>query len=145
LRGFQEGWEKKTGIEWMPNPASSRAEPARWMIAHDGIRFVGRRPRSFLVCYSSVSNVGERSDDSKSRDLNVLQFNECDQKGNNRQACFAGEPDMKAYLSWLMEYSQKHEVDMHAWVLMSNHWGACMSDILISPISTAVRFGGRAI
>ncbi len=43
------------------------------------------------------------------------------QRGNNRQACFAGESDMKAYLSWLREFSKKHEVDVHAWVLMSNH------------------------
>jgi len=43
------------------------------------------------------------------------------QRGNNRQVCFASEKDMKAYLSWLKEYSQKYQVDVHAWVLMSNH------------------------
>ena len=43
------------------------------------------------------------------------------QRGTNRQAIFAGESDMRAYLGWLKEYSVKHEVDIHAWVLMTNH------------------------
>lgn len=43
------------------------------------------------------------------------------QRGNNRQVCFGGEEDMKAYLSWLKEFSKKYGVDVHAWVLMTNH------------------------
>ena len=43
------------------------------------------------------------------------------QRGNNRQVCFAGEEDMKAYLNWLKEFSKKYKVDVHAWVLMTNH------------------------
>ena len=43
------------------------------------------------------------------------------QRGNNRQVCFADQADMKAYLSWLAEYSQKYGVEIHAWVLMTNH------------------------
>jgi len=43
------------------------------------------------------------------------------QRGNNRQVCFAGEKDMRAYLGWLKEYSKKHSVEVHAWVLMTNH------------------------
>ena len=43
------------------------------------------------------------------------------QRGNNRQACFAGDEDMKAYLHWLKEWSKKSQVDVHAWVLMTNH------------------------
>ena len=43
------------------------------------------------------------------------------QRGNNRQLCFAGEADMKAYLNWLKESSKKYNVDVHAWVLMTNH------------------------
>ncbi len=42
-------------------------------------------------------------------------------RGNNKQDCFVEEEDMKAYLSWLTEYSVKYKVDVHAWVLMSNH------------------------
>lgn len=43
------------------------------------------------------------------------------QRGNNRQVCFGNEDDMKAYLNWLKEFSKKYSVDVHAWVLMTNH------------------------
>ena len=43
------------------------------------------------------------------------------QRGNNRQICFGGEEDMKAYLNWLKEFSKKYNVDVHAWVLMTDH------------------------
>ncbi len=29
--------------------------------------------------------------------------------------------DMRAYLVWLKECSVKHELELHAWVLMTNH------------------------
>jgi putative transposase len=43
------------------------------------------------------------------------------QRGNNRQVCFAGDQDFAAYAGWLKEYSKKCQVDIHAWVLMTNH------------------------
>ncbi len=43
------------------------------------------------------------------------------QRGNNRQVCFGNEVDMKAYLHWLKVFSNKHQVSVHAWVLMTNH------------------------
>jgi len=43
------------------------------------------------------------------------------QRGNNRQVCFSDEQDMKAYLFWLKEFSTKCKVEIHAWVLMTNH------------------------
>ena len=43
------------------------------------------------------------------------------QRGNNRQVCFASEQDFAAYASWLKDYSKKYQVDIHAWVLMTNH------------------------
>ena len=43
------------------------------------------------------------------------------QRGNNRQVCFAGEQDFAAYAGWLKDAAQKYEVDIHAWVLMTNH------------------------
>jgi putative transposase len=43
------------------------------------------------------------------------------QRGNNRQACFAAERDFAAYVHWLKEFSGKFDVDLHAWVLMTNH------------------------
>ncbi|WP_077338231.1 hypothetical protein [Pseudocolwellia agarivorans] len=32
------------------------------------------------------------------------------QRGNNRQAIFANEDDMKSYLAWLKQYAKKYEV-----------------------------------
>ncbi|MES9880127.1 MAG: transposase [Sedimenticola sp.] len=43
------------------------------------------------------------------------------QRGNNRQTCFAKPEDYTAYLNWLKEYSIQFSVDIHAWVLMTNH------------------------
>ncbi len=43
------------------------------------------------------------------------------QRGNNRQVCFADEQDLEAYAGWLKGYSKKYQVDIHAWVLMTNH------------------------
>ena len=43
------------------------------------------------------------------------------QRGNNRQTCFGTVEDYSAYLGWLKEYSLKYAVDIHAWVLMTNH------------------------
>jgi putative transposase len=43
------------------------------------------------------------------------------QRGNNRQVCFGNEEDMKAYLNWLKVFSKKHQVSVHAWLLMTNH------------------------
>ena len=43
------------------------------------------------------------------------------QRGNNRQICFANEQDFFAYIGWLKEFSVKFEVNIHAWVLMTNH------------------------
>ncbi|MCK4840260.1 MAG: transposase [Methylococcales bacterium] len=43
------------------------------------------------------------------------------QRGNNRQTCFATLEDYSAYIGWLKAYSKKYGVDIHAWVLMTNH------------------------
>ena len=43
------------------------------------------------------------------------------QRGNNRQVCFSSEQVFAAYMGWLKEYSMKFQVDIHAWVLMTNH------------------------
>ena len=43
------------------------------------------------------------------------------QRGNNRHVCFAALEDYEAYLGWLKEYSIKYGVNIHAWVLMTNH------------------------
>lgn len=43
------------------------------------------------------------------------------QRGNNRQACFASNEDMAAYMHWLHESAEEYGVQIHAWVLMTNH------------------------
>ncbi|MGS2717036.1 transposase [Eionea flava] len=43
------------------------------------------------------------------------------QRGNNRQLCFASNEDFAAYAHWLTVYSNKFDVDVHAWVFMTNH------------------------
>ena len=43
------------------------------------------------------------------------------QRGNNREACFYGEEDYKAYLSFLKDAADKYQVAVHAFVLMTNH------------------------
>ena len=43
------------------------------------------------------------------------------QRGNNHQICFVCEQDFAAYAHWLIDYSVKFDVDIHAWVFMTNH------------------------
>lgn len=43
------------------------------------------------------------------------------QRGNNRQSCFFDDHDRFRYLADLEEATVRHEVELHAWVLMSNH------------------------
>ncbi|WP_226704498.1 transposase [Microbulbifer elongatus] len=43
------------------------------------------------------------------------------QRGNNRQACFCSEQDMIAYTGWLKQYAKEFNIQVHAWVLMTNH------------------------
>jgi putative transposase len=43
------------------------------------------------------------------------------QRGNNRQACFFADEDYAIYLDKLREASEKYQVGIHAFVLMTNH------------------------
>lgn len=43
------------------------------------------------------------------------------QRGNNCQACFVCGEDYAAYADWLKLYSKRYDVDIHAWVFMTNH------------------------
>jgi putative transposase len=65
------------------------------------------------------------------------------QRGNNRQAIFACEDDMKAYVTWLKQYSKKYNVDIHAWVLMTNHVHILCSPSTHSAISQMMQSLGR--
>ena len=43
------------------------------------------------------------------------------QRGNNRQPIFGSDDDYRYYLEKLKEAFLKHECDIHAYVLMTNH------------------------
>lgn len=43
------------------------------------------------------------------------------QRGNNRQQCFVNRTDFATYASFLKEASRTDEVQIHAWVFMTNH------------------------
>jgi putative transposase len=43
------------------------------------------------------------------------------QRGHNRQPCFLDDTDRRMYLAGLEEALHRHDVELHAWVLMSNH------------------------
>jgi putative transposase len=43
------------------------------------------------------------------------------QRGNNRQACFYADEDYQFYLEWLKFHADKLGVEVHAYVLMTNH------------------------
>lgn len=65
------------------------------------------------------------------------------QRGNNRQICFGGEEDMKAYLNWLKEFSKKYNVEVHAWVLMTNHVHLLCTPLEEKAISRMMQSIGR--
>ena len=43
------------------------------------------------------------------------------QRGNRRETVFFTDDDRQAYLGWLQDYAEKHEVEVLAYCLMSNH------------------------
>lgn len=51
------------------------------------------------------------------------------QRGNNREACFYEAEDYQFYLVLLEELSQRYKVNIHAYVLMTNH-----IHLLVTPI-----------
>ena len=65
------------------------------------------------------------------------------QRGNNRQACFAAEEDFAAYAGWLKEYSKQFLVDIHAWVMMSNHVHLLCTPQQAGAISSMMQSLGR--
>ena len=43
------------------------------------------------------------------------------QRGNRRTAIFKDEEDQEAYIAFLKKYTEKHELDVWAYCLMTNH------------------------
>ena len=65
------------------------------------------------------------------------------QRGNNRLACFVSDQDCVAYVKWLKDYSKKYQVDIHAWVLMTNHVHILCTPRVTSGVSLMMQSLGR--
>jgi len=66
------------------------------------------------------------------------------QRGNNRQVCFVAEEDYGRYAGWLKEYAKKYRVEVHAWVLMSNHVHLLCTPRLEGAVSQMMQSLGRS-
>ncbi|MDH5634110.1 MAG: transposase [Gammaproteobacteria bacterium] len=65
------------------------------------------------------------------------------QRGNCRQAVFFEDDDYHAYLHWLSEAIHKHDCEVHAYVLMTNHVHLLMTPATPEAISLAIQYVGR--
>ena len=65
------------------------------------------------------------------------------QRGNNRQVCFTSDDDCAAYMGWLREAAEKHDVAIHAFVLMTNHVHLLMTPETSSGVSQVMQTLGR--
>jgi REP-associated tyrosine transposase len=65
------------------------------------------------------------------------------QRGNNRQVCFGSDENHAAYAEWLKEYAEKCRVDIHAWVMMTNHVHLLCTPRLDGAISNMMQALGR--
>lgn len=65
------------------------------------------------------------------------------QRGNNRQACFFEDENYRVYLDKLFEYSQKYNVSIHAFVLMTNHVHLLVTPRVEGGISLMMQSLGR--
>lgn len=59
------------------------------------------------------------------------------QRGNNRQVCFVSEEDFSMYAHHLHRASQKYDVEIHAWVFMTNH-----VHLLVTPKTAGAEING---
>ena len=65
------------------------------------------------------------------------------QRGNNRHVCFYTEQDYTVYLSKLKEYSEKYQVAVHSYVLMTNHVHLLMTPEEGDGVSKLIQSLGR--
>ncbi|MCJ8315033.1 MAG: transposase [Pseudomonadales bacterium] len=65
------------------------------------------------------------------------------QRGNNRHICFYQNSDYPVYLDKLKEYAQKYDVQIHAFVLMTNHVHLLMTPKTEQGISQLMQSLGR--
>jgi len=64
-------------------------------------------------------------------------------RGNNRQICFACEDDMAFYVNCLKEYAKKYNLQIHAWVLMTNHIHLLVTPMNENSVSKSMQDVGR--
>ncbi len=64
-------------------------------------------------------------------------------RGNNRDACFFSDDDYLYYLACLNDACRKHDVDVHAYVLMTNHVHLLMTPRAITSIPRVIQSIGR--
>jgi len=65
------------------------------------------------------------------------------QRGNNRQAIFVDDSDMKAFVTWLKDYAEKYDVAIHSWVFMTNHFHLLCTPLSQSAVSLLMQSLGR--
>ena len=65
------------------------------------------------------------------------------QRGNNRQPCFTSEHDFTIYTACLQEYAAKYQVDIHAWVFMTNHVHLLVTPTTPSGVSKMMQLVGQ--
>lgn len=65
------------------------------------------------------------------------------QRGNNRQAIFAGSADYESLLAMMEEHAREHGVAIHAYVLMSNHFHLLATPETVEGIPKMMQAVGR--
>lgn len=65
------------------------------------------------------------------------------QRGNNRQPTFVDDVDRERYLTLLAEYTKRHELPIHAFVLMPNHVHLLATPAEASALASVMQGVGR--
>lgn len=65
------------------------------------------------------------------------------QRGNNRSVCFCSEGDLAFYAHCLKDYSKKFDVNIHAWVFMTNHVHLLATPLKEGAVSKMMQSIGR--
>jgi putative transposase len=64
------------------------------------------------------------------------------QRGNNRGACFITDADRQTYLAALREAALHYRMQVHAYVLMSNHVHLLTTPLVVNAVSRAMQSVG---
>ena len=66
------------------------------------------------------------------------------QRGNNRHVCFFTDQDHFRYLETLQHYAELFEVQIHAYVLMTNHVHLLLTPSHVEGVSRMMQSLGRS-